>query len=424
MKKMLLLSILLPLLFVSCDLAGSDKDKDDSSPDGVLTKFDISNAKSLMIRPRGASSSMRSSTTTNEFVKINADGTVVEVTTVDQNGDPMTTTFNPTALYPINETYIAIVGTDISDYQTRMYLIRLSDGAVYEVPSGYYVYRLMNDFKNSPAIQYDDFGNLYWPDGMSSIIKVDCSNPANLTAQKIIDGTAQGITSIYGFVVNGSGHLLYWYYNSSIAANGVRVRKSNGGYSNIAAEWLSGYWVGNNGNIKYASSTYFYEIAIDASYNVSTTQVEAVGVLLSSPYNSYRLRLSDETYIISISGGSGDIFRVESDTAAIGTVSKDPLSTIGLAAASSSYLYLSGNNASGEPLLMRMDPVTETPTVLLAAGLYDVLSLVVSADDEVTFNALRMADGKKVMGTIDAAGTVTIVDESADAEVVSLIQVN
>ena len=42
----------------------------------------------------------------------------------------------------------------------------------------------------------------------------------------------------------------------------------------------------------------------------------------------------------------------------------------------------------------------------------------------VTLNALRMADGKKVFGRIDAAGTLTITDEQLDVEAVVLERIN
>ena len=44
----------------------------------------------------------------------------------------------------------------------------------------------------------------------------------------------------------------------------------------------------------------------------------------------------------------------------------------------------------------------------------------ISSDDNITFSALRMNDGKKVLGKILADGTLSITDESINKEITIL----
>jgi hypothetical protein len=64
--------------------------------------------------------------------------------------------------------------------------------------------------------------------------------------------------------------------------------------------------------------------------------------------------------------------------------------------------------------------VTDAVTTLLSPNLYDIYSMAAGADGSVTFNALRMADGAKVIGAISPPGTVKVLDTALNAEVTVL----
>ena len=51
---------------------------------------------------------------------------------------------------------------------------------------------------------------------------------------------------------------------------------------------------------------------------------------------------------------------------------------------------------------------------------YDIYNFNVTSDDNITFSALRMNDGKKVLGKILADGTLSITDESINKEITIL----
>ena len=95
-----------------------------------------------------------------------------------------------------------------------------------------------------------------------------------------------------------------------------------------------------------------------------------------------------------------------------------------VAGASSDFYYISGNDGSSNPMLIKVNPANDSATTLLTAGLYDIYKMTISSDNIVLFNALRMADGVKIIGQIDAIGTVTILDETLDKEMVVLERMN
>ena len=55
----------------------------------------------------------------------------------------------------------------------------------------------------------------------------------------------------------------------------------------------------------------------------------------------------------------------------------------------------------------------------------NVFSFTASETDGITFNALRMSDGKKIIGKVGIdGGDVTIIDEESDVEITYLERIN
>ena len=97
-------------------------------------------------------------------------------------------------------------------------------------------------------------------------------------------------------------------------------------------------------------------------------------------------------------------------------------------AASADHLYLAGKDNSNNPVLIRVEPGSNTTTNILSSN-YDVFSIGVSVDNSIEFNALRMSDGRKVVGKLENAHMLggetapVILDESMNSEVVSLARI-
>ena len=56
---------------------------------------------------------------------------------------------------------------------------------------------------------------------------------------------------------------------------------------------------------------------------------------------------------------------------------------------------------------------------------YEVYTFTASETDGITFNALRMSDGKKIIGKVGInGGAVTVIDEESDAQISYLERIN
>ena len=98
-----------------------------------------------------------------------------------------------------------------------------------------------------------------------------------------------------------------------------------------------------------------------------------------------------------------------------------PLSKISTARSSSNYVYISGtDNSSSNSVLVKFNPSDNSSSQMYTKGTYDIYNFNVTSDDTITFSALRMNDGKKVLGKILANGTLSITDESINKEITIL----
>lgn len=84
-----------------------------------------------------------------------------------------------------------------------------------------------------------------------------------------------------------------------------------------------------------------------------------------------------------------------------------------------------GVDSHGNNFLVQVNPINDSYEHLLPQGVYDVYSFTASETDGITFNALRMSDGKKIIGKVGIdGGDVTIIDEESDVEITYLERIN
>lgn len=411
--------IILSVLLFGCSL---DESTDDDP--SILAKLGIDDATNLFIAPSvSSSSSIRSifrSTESDKLFKITSDGYIQEVTYLDENDQEMTIINIPTAIYNVNTEYIIVL------FGSEGYLVRKSDGAVFSltdvgVPSDQLQ---QGNFINAEKIQTDVSGNIYYQitiyDGESTtiVIKIDVTDPNNLTKTDYTPDTDY----INGFNVTSEGHISYNYGSG----DSNRIKKSNGGLYNLPSiGWLT-HWVGLDDKIRYQKSDLDRDTIVTVSIDPGDFTVTTSEVTGSLDYlqnvSSYLFKFIDRTVLIET--GNEYINELENPTDTPRKITISEIDDIKLADASANYYYLSGDDSSVNPLLLKVNPVDDSVTTLLSPGLYDIINMTVSSDDTVIFNALRMSDGVKIIGEIDSLGTVTILDEIIDSEIVILERIN
>jgi hypothetical protein len=418
--------VLLGITFGACDMG------DDGSsfipyilPPVNIAKMNITDAVNLFIAP--AASAPSSSVTPpftsaraavgndqDKLFKVTEDGYVLEVSYLDENGNYITNFNIPQAVYNVDGNYVIV---SFGYFQTG-YLVRKSDGAVFSLDKVGVPFSdsQSSNHKNAKIVQQDSSGNIYYGKDFRTIIKIDVSDPDNITKTDFIQTPDTRTSHIYAYDITPAGHAIYKSIKNVI-------RKSNGGLINLPDSIF--WWIGLDGNIRYYEGRGYYNdttssiwskittVTIDSGFQETLSEtdvpIEAVGGSV--------FKFNDR--LLSI--GESSITEIENPSNTPREVTMPPgISQINIAGNSDSHYYLSGSNSANQPVLLKIDPVTDAATTLIPPNQYDIYSMSVGTDDSVTFNALRMSDGVKIIGAISPAGTVSILDAALNAEITVL----
>lgn len=410
LKKCLFLVLgLIMFVFSSCK-----KDNDVDGKSNSLAKLDLRNSTALFIAP--SSNSMKSSSTSgadntvkrNRLFKVTSSGVVEEVSFLDENGNQIKNFYEPSMVYPISNSDYFVAKLGMGNY-----LIRKSDGAVFYLNADL-SYRAEN-YENSEFIVQDASKNLYFIYN-SRVVKLNVSNPNEITATPITPDTEP----VYWFTLSANGDILYRAHEV------YRLVKSTGGLYNLPSSYSSfNSWTGLDGKIKYAANQYdLYTINVEKDGTASVLN-KNVGFQVGGLINRVRiLRFNDRVILLNEtppSSGQPPIHEVENPTNKPREIKLSyKISTIKGVANSKNNYYLFGSNPSQQSYLIRVNPVNNAVTELLKLGEFEVYAMSASVDDELIFNALRMSDGVKVIGTISSTGKVTIIDAKINSEVIVL----
>jgi hypothetical protein len=236
------------------------------------------------------------------------------------------------------------------------------------------------------------------------VSSLDISN--NVTASFITPSNEK----VMSFTIDDFGNI---YYTTDINNGGVdtaRLLKHTGGLHSMLPRVS---WVGLDGYLYYNSGG-IRRVSVSGDGTVTEVQYSSYG-----PSFNYIFNLNNRIY------GIGPYHALELDNLAGVPRTKDvsdfDLQSVNLAGASATHYYLLGSPSSeAGKALIRVDPTNDSHVTIVGPNLYDFYHMNVSADNVVTFNALRLSDGAKVIGQIAADGVITVVNETLNVEVFSL----
>ena len=418
-------------LMLSCAKKSSDDSKTATTDDTVtLSSMLITDAETVFIVPASSSSrsvsrSIYASSTTNTLFKITETGAVQEVEYKDADNNSYTMTQQPVSIDNVDTNYVIFTFGSNKSNPLQCYLTNKSTGAVYLLGSSTSVTE-----SKCPIPQYNskektilldnksNFYYLYYGPAASNAFfylrQVNYTDPTNIAAtQYVIDSD-----SVANFIVDSNGNVAYETFpTAGTGTVAYRIRKSNGGYYNLSR---TAYWVGLDGNIFLApsGSEEVKKVSIDSDYNVSISSYDNIttsSVRISNQH--YKLKLLNK--LIFVLPGNYSTIAIDNGSE-INTLDL-PLSKISIARSSSNYVYISGtDNSSSNSVLVKFNPSDNSSSQMYTKGTYDIYNFNVTSDDDITFSALRMNDGKKVLGKILANGTLSITDESINEEITIL----
>ena len=240
---------------------------------------------------------------------------------------------------------------------------------------------------------------------------------------------------VYHFEVDKDGNIVYsGASNPSTYSPINRVKKSNGGLVNISymgGNWCFDGWLSPDGYIyciKRNDETNDYVInKMNIDEKLEFSEIE-YGHIDSSPYcvtTEYLVNLEKNGIIVDTNPCR--IFEVYNETNNPRVVSLVNLefNTISSVISTENFYYIAGTDSKNNTFLIKVDPTTDEYTNLLPQNDYDVFSFTASESDGIVFNALRMNDGKKIIGKVGInGGDVTIIDEESDVEISYLERIN
>lgn len=129
-------------------------------------------------------------------------------------------------------------------------------------------------------------------------------------------------------------------------------------------------------------------------------------------------------YIISSSGEICEVYNQSGNPRKVSLAGLE-IKTVLDVVSSEHYYYIAGSDKNNNTFLVKINPVDDSYKHLLPLNDYDVYAFTASESDGVIFNALRMSDGKKVIGKVGInGGKITMIDEESNVQVTYLERIN
>jgi hypothetical protein len=467
-KSVLLLMGIVSIFLVS----GCEENSDfpvERRVEGAMTFLDVLDARALIL---GGDESVKKSggliseASGNSLFKITEDGVVQEIrywqvdtiyieteegVEIVLDSTELSDVFYPAYIFNADENHLIVCfdreneSDPFSPYEFE-YLVRKSDGAVFEMPLGYrpetgwsHYNQMFRNEESAVLIQQDNAGHIYFV-GKGDIMKLSTQEPENVTLQQITTGghTGEGVTN---YRVNGDGHIIF--NSGGISTEGItRIRFSNGGLA-YPEKSLKPFWLGFDNNF-YFSYTPPYEPGVAIFPLVERLDIEGgqvnyefVGEVdhpsadLTYMSNSYIFRMPGRNKIVVMQFSDpmeqrgqvvAEVFNSENEVKAF-SMSDLGITKINIGLSSNNNYYLSGMDGN-QPILLKVDPSVfpHDAQHLVPVGSYDIYNMAVTSDDYVLIHALRMSDGHNVISQISPSGEITQMEEIG-TEVIQLVQI-
>lgn len=439
------------LVLASCGGGGGGSGDDDSSSTSSLDNFvamNIGDAKSLFITPAGSSypssklklaSKSSDNSSTDYLFKITTSGDIEKVDFLDKDKSELSLGvyhhqgdwyegYFPVMIKNINNSHFVIgfssqplTESNSTPWIEYAYLVRKTDGAVYklkDVPSS----NIKTDsYNNAYYIASFNYGN------SCRIVRVNL----DLMSREIISPSTDRVEE---FEVDDSGNLLYKGSANNYGLQVYRVMKRTGNLSNMRdANQNYPFWKAPDGKLYYYDYYYTDAPMYITKYSVkninpTTGDFEDYGTFASdwgvySSYNLNKIAVSKSGvnyfYLVDGDGHIDEVYNSSDNTPKKVSVSGMSITKITSINSTDNYMYIAGKDNSSNNFLVRVTPGgTSLAYDSILGNEYEVYSFTVSEEDGITFNALRMADGKKVIGKISTSGgPVMILDSESDVKI-------
>ncbi len=460
--------VLLILFMAAAGCEKGDNFRNETRVEGRISFLDVMNARALILG--GEEGMLKSDGTSvapgSALFKITEDGVIQEIRywqidtiyietedgiEIEIDSVELTTIIYPVHIFNADDNHLIICfdeekeGDPFHPYQYD-YLIRKSDGAVFELPPGFrpetrwtHYNQMFANEDASVVIQHDEAGYIYYL-GKGDIQKLSTQNPDNITLQALTTGGHTG-EGVMNYRVNGQGHIIF--NSGGISTQGsTRIRFQSGGLA-YPEKKLNPYWRGFDNNF-YFAYTPDYEpgrsmLPVIERIGIDNGDVtyDQVGVIehpnawhthVAGSY-IFKLRNLDKIVVMELRDHMeregkvvAEVYNTDQQVKAF-AMAELGITSINIGISSDNYYYLSGMDGN-QPVLLRIDASVfpHRAEHLLPRGTHDIYKMVVTSDDFVAFHGLRMSDGNIIIGEISPSGVVTQLDDIG-TEVIQLVRI-
>ncbi|GAB1449045.1 hypothetical protein MASR2M44_20670 [Bacteroidota bacterium] len=441
MKKLGIIGLsLFVLVSGACKKGGNDSSQNSSIP----KYMDIVDAQSLFI---GTPTGLKKGSAGTQIFKVMNDSVVIEVISKDERGNDITNAIRPVNICNLSNNYLTVTfdipfGNNTVSGGIRTFLVRKSDGAVFQgenlietaVKDGNFAGR------QGDLIYEDKSGNIYYPkfNGVQSngysIFKLNVSNPNALTIQKY---SASGDDVSY-FTINRYGDLLY-----RGGMNQIRYRHPSKGFFNIEKNVMYLLYDANHNNIYGIKGSYngedkksmliFNRDSLNFVGSPDTSGLDLIRDFCKIKerskmlyYGNSRNNNQQGDFLFEFSGSNPICSRMVStwSLGLLGGANGPKLPIIQLIGTNNNYIIY-GHDINSRKVLLKVDGANHA--VIQRKELdneIEVQQLVAGSNDEILFYGLRMIDGKKVLATLNASNTITVIKVFEDMDLNTLIRIN
>ncbi|MGF1586825.1 MAG: hypothetical protein ACFCUM_15990, partial [Bacteroidales bacterium] len=397
-KTAVFIGFLLMTTLTACEK--TDSFRNETRIEGKMSFLDIINARALVLgegKGKLKSDGDLQAGPGSSLFKITEDGVIQEIkywqidtiyietedgVDIKIDSIELTTVIYPVYIFEASDDYLIICFDEEKEGESLPYeydfLIRKSDGAVYELPPGrrpltrwsHYNQMFQNE-EASVLIQQDLDENIYYLGG-GDIQKLSTQNPDNLTLHQLTTGGQSG-EGVMNYRVNRDGHIIF--NSGGISTSSVtKIRLSSGGLKYPEKEIVP-FWRGFDNNFYYSYKPEYsaggnnYPVIEKLSVNNEDVSYEKIGSVVhpdaehTSLMNSFILKVKNSNKIMALGFGTdkwqggimaAEVYNSESTIKAF-TTSELGITTIKKGRSSDNFYYLSGLDGN-QPVLLKVDP--------------------------------------------------------------------
>lgn len=279
--------------------------------------------------------------------------------------------------------------------------------------------------KMNPVTYYDGKSSLYygaWASYTSyNIVKLDLNHAPNITGSYVLPDT----TYMYNYDVDKYGNVITYFQGNNSGLRYNRIVKMDGKLYDYNSPCLTSlFWMEIDSTV--AQYDFCNQNFTKAIYNLSV-QDFSINSFMTNVYRLFDSRVSYRViYNNKMIWIDSEIFEWTVSATSPAQITSIPFTSIKLVdhTQSNGVLYFSGNDASGQETIFKVNLSNYSYTTISDPGKYSFNCIETMNDGTIYASATRVSDGKNVFVKFSSSGVETLLDETINRKALYMTKVN